>query len=66
MLPGRERIVLDAANVDAQLRVLLPGYKKPTDAQSLARMFTLDDLMRVAGVEHDLMRVLSTIGFGQP
>ena len=66
MLPGRERIVLDAANVDAQLRVLLPGYKKPTDAQSLARMFTLDDLMRVAGVEPDLMRVLSTIGFGQP
>lgn len=65
MLLGRERIVLDAASVDAQLPALLPGYKKPIDAQSLDRKFTLSDLMRVAAVEPDLMRVLSMIGFGR-
>lgn len=65
MLPGRERTVLSAANVDAQLPTLLPGYKKPIDAQSLAEKFTLDDLMRVARVEPDLMRVLSMVGFAR-
>ena len=57
--------MLSAANVDAQLPAILPGYKKPIDAQSLAEKFTLDDLMRVARVEPDLMRVLSMVGFAR-
>ncbi len=63
MLPGRERTILPAASVDAQLPTLLPGYKKPIDAQSLAWKFTLDDLMRVASVEAGLQRMLTMIGF---
>lgn len=63
MLPGRERTILSAASVDAQLHILLPEYKKPFDAQSLAQKFTLGDLMRVASVEADLQGMLTMIGF---
>jgi hypothetical protein len=64
MFPGRERVVPVAVSVDEQLRALWPEYRKPMDARSLARKFTLDDLIRVARVEPELARVLSTIGFG--
>jgi hypothetical protein len=65
MFPGCERQVLSATRLDAQLPNLWPDYKKPTDAQTLARKFTLDDLMRVANVEPDLMSMLSKIGFAR-
>ncbi len=63
MLPGRERTILSAASVDAQLPILLPGYRKPIDALYLAQKFTVDDLLRAAAVEPDLKQVLSMIGF---
>jgi hypothetical protein len=63
MHPGRERTIAVSVNVDTQLLTLFPSYKKPIDANTLCQRFTLNDLMRVARFEVELMNMLSAIGF---
>ncbi len=62
LMPGKESLQPDRANVQAQLRNAWPNYKKPADARTLAEKFTLADLLRVARVDSDLNKLLSAIG----
>ena len=62
MLPGRERTVFDAATARRQLPILWPEYRKPADTRTLARKFSLEDLLRVAAVDEDVAALLRVIG----
>lgn len=62
MLPGRERTVFDATTARRQLLTLWPEYRKPADTRTLARKFSLEDLLRVAAVDEDLAALLRVIG----
>jgi hypothetical protein len=62
MLPGRERTTLDATAARRQVQTLWPEYRKPADTRTLARKFSLEDLLRVAAVDDDLATLLRIIG----
>lgn len=62
MFPGNERLQPDATNAKKLLRSIWPEYKKPTDAQSLAKKFTFTDLKRAAKYDEELTKLLETIG----
>jgi len=62
MMPGMECETPDAASAETKLRRLWPSYRKPMNARELGRQFSLDDLLRVAKVDHDLQSLLKAIG----
>lgn len=62
LMPGKESLQPDRANVQALLHNVWPNYKKPADARTLAGKFTLADLLRVAKVDSELNKLLSIIG----
>ncbi len=62
LMPGKESLQPDRANVQAQLRNVWPNYKKPADARTLADRFTFADLLRVAKVDSELNNLLIIIG----
>jgi hypothetical protein len=62
LMPGKESLQPDRANVQAMLRNAWPNYKKPADARTLAGKFTLADLLRVAKIDSELSTMLSIIG----
>ena len=62
LMPGKESLRPDAANVLRQLRGAWPNYEKPADARTLAGKFRLNDLLRVAKVDSELNTFLSIIG----
>lgn len=61
MLPGRERTTLDATAARRQVQTLWPEYRKPADTRTLARKFSLEDLLRVAAVDEDVAALLRAI-----
>jgi hypothetical protein len=63
MFPGLENENPSAAMAETRLKAHWPTYQKPTNAQTLARRFTLGDLLRVAEVNADLKFFLKSIGF---
>ncbi len=64
MLPGRrETAVMNPASLSARLGAVWPDYRKPVDAQTLERKYSLKSLKRVAGSEPELLEFLRTIGF---
>jgi len=65
LMPGKESLQPDRANVQAQLRSVWSNYKKPADARTLAKKFTIHDLLRVAKLDEDLGNVLRMIGLGK-
>ncbi len=62
MMPGMEREIPDATSAETRLKRLWPDYQKPMNARELGRKFSLDDLVRVAGVDSDLETLLKKIG----
>jgi hypothetical protein len=62
MLPGMEREIPDVASTETRLKSLWPSYQKPMNANELGRKFSLNDLLRVAGVDSDLETLLKSIG----
>ncbi len=62
MMRGMERAVLDAASAKRKLKDRWPNYQKPMNAYALKRQFSLDDLLRAAGVDSDLRILLGEIG----
>ena len=65
MIRGAEREISDARSAETKLKSRWPGYQKPVNAHTLARQFSIDDLLRVANVDPDLETLLKTIGFTQ-
>lgn len=63
MLPGREQAVLSSANAKQQIFSIFPNYQKPIDARMLMQKFSIEDLLRTARYDADLMSLLSAIGF---
>jgi hypothetical protein len=62
MMPGMEHEIPDAASVEARLKRRWPHYRKPMNAHELGQRFSLEDLLRVAGVDPDLKTLLERIG----
>ena len=66
LFPGNESLKPDASIVQKQLRNRWLNYRKPEDALSIAKQFSLDDLIRLAKVDLDLSMLLSKIGLFEP
>lgn len=62
MLPGKEQAVLSAANVKQQISSIFPNYRKPIDARMIEQKYTIEDLLRTARYDAELMSLLSAIG----
>jgi hypothetical protein len=62
LMPGKECLQPNRANVQALLRNSWPNYKKPADTRTLSERFTLADLLRVAKVDEDLGGLLKMVG----
>lgn len=61
--PGKESATIPTtAAASQQLQTLWATYEKPADAFTLARRFSLDDLLRAAGAQPELKEFLKTIG----
>ena len=62
MMPGMEQESPDASSAENRLKSRWATYQKPVNAQTLARKFSLDDLLRVAQLDPDLRSLLKKIG----
>lgn len=62
LMPGKESLQPDRANVQALLKSAWSSYKKPADARTLAGKFTLSDLLRVAKIDSELNNLLIMVG----
>jgi hypothetical protein len=63
MSPGKEREIPTASMAETKLKTFWPSYQKPANAHMLKAHFSFDDLVRVAGVDADLEKLLRRIGF---
>ena len=52
LMPGKESLQPDRANVQVLLKSAWSSYRKPADARTLAGKFTLTDLLRVAKISY--------------
>ena len=62
MMRGMEREISDAASAETKLKSRWPSYRKPANAHTLGRQFSIEDLVRVATVDPDLEILLKMIG----
>lgn len=56
----------DIRSAEQLLRQAWPVYRKPMNRQQLAARFTFADLHRLAGVDGDILRLLTKLGLLQP
>jgi len=62
MIPGMERENHNAASAKVRLKSQWPDYEKPANTYTLARRFSLADLLRAANFDADLQNLLGQIG----
>jgi hypothetical protein len=62
MTRGKEHDIPSSSTAETKLRTVWPTYQKPANAHMLNSHFTLDDLVRLAGVDPDLDNLLRRIG----
>lgn len=62
ILLGKKQKLPKNSNIKAQLLAIWPTYKKPVDATTLARKFTLKDFLYIAESDKELRYLLDQIG----
>ena len=60
--PGNEQRVVSVHEAERELKRVWPNYKKPPISTELSKRFSLDGLRRAAKYDHELRRLLTTIG----
>lgn len=63
MLQNNTHAQPNNTKTENQLRQIWPTYQKPVDARTLAKKFSLEDLLRFAKVNAELHLLLSLIGW---
>lgn len=64
--PGHEYRRIQAQEAEDELRKVWPEYRKPPTAEQLDRRFDLPDLLRAAGHDPHLQRLLEVLDLYQP
>ncbi len=65
LMGTKGRDIPEGSGALTQIRTQWPSYEKPVNAHTLARRFSLEDLLRVSAVDADLGMLLKHLGFAK-